>query len=221
MFDTISDVLEDLSRFFFCPRANFQRSMNQKKLIIFTAPSGAGKTTIVRHLLKVRDDIAFSISACTRTPRYGEVNGMDYYFMNAEEFKRKIANEQFVEFEEVYENQYYGTLKSEINRLWDAGKNVLFDVDVKGALAVKRKYGDKALAVFVKPPSFEILKQRLTSRKTEDDASLRKRINRVREEMTYERYFDITVVNDELSVALQEAELIVDNFLTLHSDLTV
>lgn len=195
--------------------------MNQKKLIIFTAPSGAGKTTIVRHLLKVRDDIAFSISACTRTPRYGEVNGMDYYFMNAEEFKRKIANEQFVEFEEVYENQYYGTLKSEINRLWDAGKNVLFDVDVKGALAVKRKYGDKALAVFVKPPSFETLKQRLTSRKTEDDASLRKRINRVREEMTYERYFDITVVNDELSVALQEAELIVDNFLTLHSDLTV
>ena len=195
--------------------------MNQKKLIIFTAPSGAGKTTIVRHLLKVRDDIAFSISACTRTPRYGEVNGMDYYFMNAEEFKRKIANEQFVEFEEVYENQYYGTLKSEIKRLWDAGKNVLFDVDVKGALAVKRKYGDKALAVFVKPPSFETLKQQLTSRKTEDDASLRKRINRVREEMTYERYFDITVVNDELSVALQEAELIVDNFLTLHSDLTV
>ncbi len=195
--------------------------MKQKKLIIFTAPSGAGKTTIVRHLLKVRDDIAFSISACTRTPRYGEVNGMDYYFMNVEEFKRKIAHEQFVEFEEVYSNQYYGTLRSEIIRLWDSGKNVLFDVDVKGALAVKRKYGDRALAVFVKPPSFDILKQRLTSRKTEDEASLRKRINRVREEMTYERYFDVTVVNDELSVALQEAALIVDNFLTLQSDLTV
>jgi guanylate kinase len=195
--------------------------MKQKKLIIFTAPSGAGKTTIVRHLLKVRDDIAFSISACTRTPRYGEVNGMDYYFMNVEEFKRKIAHEQFVEFEEVYTNQYYGTLRSEITRLWDSGKNVLFDVDVKGALAVKRKYGDRALAVFVKPPSFDILKQRLTSRKTEDEASLRKRINRVREEMTYERYFDVTVVNDELSVALQEAALIVDNFLTLQSDLTV
>lgn len=196
-------------------------TMNQKKLIIFTAPSGAGKTTIVRHLLKVRDDIAFSISACTRTPRYGEVNGMDYYFMNVDEFKRKISDEQFVEFEEVYENQFYGTLKSEINRLWGLGKNVLFDVDVKGALAVKRKYGDKALSVFVKPPSFEILKQRLTSRKTEDESSLRKRINRVKEEMTYERFFDVTIVNDELSVALQEAELIVDNFLTIHSDLTV
>ena len=192
--------------------------MDNKKLIIFTAPSGAGKTTIVRHLLKVRNDISFSISACTRTPRYGEVNGMDYYFMNVEEFNKKIKENQFVEYEEVYENQYYGTLKSEISRLWSLGKSVLFDVDVKGALAVKQKYGDKALSIFVKPPSFDILKHRLTSRKTEDDESLKKRICRVKEEMTYERYFDVTLINDDLNSALKDAESLVENFLSLQSD---
>ena len=189
--------------------------MDKKKLLIFTAPSGAGKTTIVRHLLKVRKDISFSISACTRTPRYGEVSGMDYYFMTADEFKRKVANGDFVEYEEVYENQFYGTLRSEIDRLWGMGKHVLFDIDVKGASAIKRAYGEEALTIFVKPPSFEILKQRLFSRKTEDEASLRKRINRVKEEMTYERNFDITLINSDLEVALAEAEGIVENFLTL------
>lgn len=187
--------------------------MDNKKLIIFTAPSGAGKTTIVRHLLKTRKDIAFSISACTRSPRYGEVNGMDYYFISADEFKRKVANGDFVEYQEVYDNQFYGTLKSEIERLWGLGKHVFFDIDVKGAVAIKKQYGDQALAVFVKPPSFEILKQRLISRKTEDEASLKKRINRVKEEMTYERHFDITLVNNDLEQALSEAEQIVEYFL--------
>ncbi len=191
--------------------------MDNKKLIIFTAPSGAGKTTIVRHLLKTRKDVSFSISACTRTPRYGEVNGMDYYFLSPDEFKRKVNAGDFVEYEEVYENQFYGTLRSEIDRLWKSGKHVLFDIDVKGALSVKQKYGEQALSIFVKPPSFEILKERLMNRKTEDDASLRKRINRVKEEMTYERHFDITLVNSDLSLALQEAEEIVENFLALET----
>lgn len=189
--------------------------MDKKKLIIFTAPSGAGKTTIVRHLLKVRKDISFSISACTRAQRYGEVNGMDYYFYSAEEFRRKVANGEFIEYEEVYENQFYGTLKSEIDRLWGLGKHVLFDIDVKGALAIKQKYGEDALSIFVKPPSFEILKARLIGRKTEDEASLIKRINRVKEEMTYERHFDMTLVNDNLQVALKEAEATVEQFLML------
>lgn len=189
--------------------------MDQKKLVIFTAPSGAGKTTIVRHLLKVRQDVSFSISACTRTPRYGEVNGMDYYFLSPEEFKRKEKAGDFIEYEEVYDNQYYGTLKSEIDRLWGLGKHVLFDIDVKGALSIKKRYGDRALTVFVKPPSFEILKQRLTNRKTEDEKSLRKRINRVKEEMTYERHFDVTLVNEDLEKALVEAEQIVEQFLNL------
>jgi guanylate kinase len=191
--------------------------MDNKKLIIFTAPSGAGKTTIVRHLLKIRKDTSFSISACTRTPRYGEVSGMDYYFLSPDEFKRKVDVGDFVEYEEVYENQYYGTLRSEIERLWESGKHVLFDIDVKGALAIKQKYGEQALSIFVKPPSFEILKDRLMNRKTEDEASLRKRINRVKEEMTYERHFDITLVNSDLEVALKNAEKIVDNFLALET----
>lgn len=189
------------------------QTMDNRKLIIFTAPSGAGKTTIVRHLLKNRKDVSFSISACTRPPRYGEVNGLDYYFLEAEEFKRKVDNNEFVEHEEVYENQYYGTLRSEIERLWAAGKHVLFDIDVKGARAIKEAYGARALSVFVKPPSFEILKQRLINRKTEDEGSLRKRINRVREEMTYERVFDVTLINSDLDTALVDAERLVAQFL--------
>lgn len=189
--------------------------MDTNKLIIFTAPSGAGKTTIVRHLLKTRRDISFSISACTRPPRHGEVNGMDYYFLSTEEFKRKVQQGDFVEYEEVYENQFYGTLKSEIERLWAEGKHVLFDIDVKGALSIKRAFGGQALSIFVKPPSFEILKQRLINRRTEDEASLRKRIQRVKEEMTYERHFDVTLVNNNLELALSEAEHLVEKFLAL------
>ncbi len=188
--------------------------MDDKKLIIFTAPSGAGKTTIVKHLLKTRKDIVFSISACTRQQRYGEVNGMDYYFYSSSEFKRKVNADEFIEWEEVYENQYYGTLRSEIERIWKSGKNVIFDIDVKGARQIKERYKEKALTIFVKPPSFEHLKARLINRKTEDDASLKRRISRVKEEMTYERFFDVTVINNELEKALVDAETVVENFLT-------
>ena len=193
---------------------NIEPLTSNKKLIIFTAPSGAGKTTIVRHLLKNRKDISFSISACTRKQRYGEVNGMDYYFYTTTEFMRKVDTGEFVEWEEVYENQYYGTLRSEVERIWGIGKHVIFDIDVKGAYQIKQKYKEKALTIFVKPPSFEQLKQRLVNRKTEDDASLQKRIQRVKEEMTYERLFDITVINDKLPEALSDASTIVNDFLS-------
>lgn len=183
------------------------------KLIIFTAPSGAGKTTLVKHILKTRQDVAFSISATTREQRYGEVNGMDYYFISAAEFKEKIKKGEFLEYQEVYENQFYGTLKSEITRLWGMGKHVLFDIDVKGAVNIKKAYQDKALTVFVKPPSREILFQRLRDRRTDDENSIQKRIARVTEELTYEERFDKTLVNDDLAQAKSEAETIVKGFL--------
>jgi guanylate kinase len=187
--------------------------MDNKKLVIFTAPSGAGKTTIVRHLLKERRDISFSISACTREQRYGEVNGMDYYFFTVADFKRRVQNNEFLEWQEVYDNQFYGTMKEEVERIWKLGQHVIFDIDVKGACKIKEAYGDKVLTIFVKPPSFKELKERLTSRKTEDEKSLKKRINRVKEEMGYENRFDITLVNKDLDVALKEAEGILADFL--------
>lgn len=188
--------------------------MGSPKLIIFTAPSGAGKTTIVKHLLKVREDLAFSISACTRSQRYGEINGLDYYFLSVEEFKRKVSAGDFVEYEEVYENQFYGTLKAEIERLKSLGKNVIFDIDVKGAVNIKKFYGDEALTVFVSPPSPEVLFERLKSRKTEDEESLRKRIARARIELGYENKFDVTLINNDLETALNDAEMIVNTFLS-------
>lgn len=187
--------------------------MYDPKLIIFTAPSGAGKTTIVKHLLKVRSDLAFSISACTRSQRYGEVNGMDYYFLSVAEFKKRVENGDFVEWEEVYENQYYGTLKSEVERLLNLGKNVIFDIDVKGAVNIKKFYGDKALTIFVAPPSPDALFERLKGRKTEDEESLKKRLNRAKEELTFERKFDVTLINNDLETALKEAEVLVETFV--------
>lgn len=187
--------------------------MTEGKLIIFTAPSGAGKTTIVRHLLKTRTDLAFSISACTREQRYGEVNGLDYYFLTPQDFKQKIEENAFLEWEEVYEGQYYGTLREEVERLIKMGKNVILDVDVKGAWNIKQFYGDRALTVFVKPPSPEVLFERLRNRKTEDTESLRRRIDRAREELTYERRFDISLLNKDLDVTLKEAETLVEDFI--------
>ena len=185
------------------------------KLIALTAPSGAGKTTIARHLLKTFDDLAFSISATTREKRAHEVDGQDYYFLTKETFEQKVANEEFVEWEEVYQGQFYGTLKSEVERILSGGKYAIFDIDVKGATSIKQVYGDEAMVVFIKPPSPEILFERLRKRKTETPASLEKRINRARRELTYEDKFDHVLINDDLSTALNDGEELIRKILDI------
>lgn len=184
------------------------------KLLIFTAPSGAGKTTIVRHLLAKFSNLAFSVSATNRNRREYEIDGKDYYFLSTDEFLRRHAAGEFLEFEEVYERQYYGTLRSELERLWSLGKVVVFDVDVKGATNIKKAYPKESLAVFVKPPSKEALLERLQLRRTETPESLHKRIARATEELEYEKTFDTIVVNAILADALQDAETKVAQFLT-------
>ncbi|NBB18225.1 guanylate kinase [Runella sp. CRIBMP] len=184
------------------------------KLIIFSAPSGSGKTTIVRHLLSKYNNLGFSISACTRDRRgRNEVHGKDYYFLTPDDFKQRIDNNEFVEWEEVYPGGYYGTLKSEIERLWAAGKHVIFDVDVKGGLKLKEYFGERALAIFVKAPSEEAIKQRLMMRGTETEDSLSKRLFKVKFEMSFQDRFDVILVNDNLEAALTKAEELVENFL--------
>ncbi|MBK8703627.1 MAG: guanylate kinase [Saprospiraceae bacterium] len=183
------------------------------KLLIITAPSGAGKTTIMRHLLDRFDRLSFSISATTRNRRPHEVDGRDYYFISIDQFKQKIVEDAFVEWQEVYENQYYGTLKTEVERLWAQGKDIVFDIDVKGALNLKSAYPQQSLSIFVKPPSREALLERLSARRTETDESLRKRLARADEELAYENKFDIVIVNDILDNALQEAETVVSAFI--------
>ena len=183
------------------------------KLIVFTAPSGAGKTTIVRHLIKTLPDLSFSVSATTRYQRPNEVNAKDYYFLSAEDFKAKIREEAFVEWEEVYHNQYYGTLKSEIKRLWDLNQNIIFDIDVQGALRIKQAYPEKTLTIFVRPPSLETLIERLTARNTEAPEQLEKRIAKASYELSFDERFDYILLNDELSVALKEAEKVVRAFI--------
>lgn len=184
------------------------------KLIIFSAPSGSGKTTIVKHLLAGNTHLGFSISACTRDRRgRTEENGKDYYFLTPEEFKQKIDNDEFVEWEEVYIGAFYGTLKAEIQRLWDNGKHVLFDVDVQGGLKLKEYYGDKALAVFVKVPDEETLRQRLVGRGSETEESLSKRLFKVHFEMSFQDRFDVVLVNGDLETSLQKAQHLVDDFV--------
>jgi len=184
------------------------------KLIIFSAPSGSGKTTIVKHLLQTRTDLGFSISACTRDRRgRNEVHGKDYYFLTPDDFKQRIDNNEFVEWEEVYAGAYYGTLRSEVERLWNSGKHVIFDVDVKGGLELKKAYGDRAMAIFVKAPSEETIKQRLVARGTETEESLSKRLFKVRFEMSFQDQFDVILVNDVLQDTLQKAEYLADSFL--------
>ncbi|MFM7629432.1 MAG: guanylate kinase [Algoriphagus sp.] len=185
------------------------------KAIIFSAPSGSGKTTLVKHLLQHVPNLGFSISACTRDKRgRHEVHGRDYYFLSIEEFKKKIDEDAFVEWEEVYAGNFYGTLKEEIQRIWNQGKAVIFDVDVKGGLALKKYFGDKALAIFVKVPSLEVLAERLNDRGTESDESLSRRIYKAKFEMTFESQFDVSILNDDFERASLETLEVVTQFLS-------
>ena len=191
--------------------------MKQGKLIIFSAPSGAGKTTIVRHLLKKFPQLSFSISATTRESRGAEKHQDDYYFISKEDFLHKVARQEFVEFEEVYSGTFYGTLRSEIERIWDAGKQVIFDIDVEGGLRLKRKYEDDALAIFVQPPSLEVLKERLTGRGTDSEEKLQERFIKAEKELLYADKFDIILKNYDLEIACKEAEKIIEDFLAVSS----
>lgn len=188
--------------------------MRSGKAIIFSAPSGAGKTTIVNHLINKRKDLGFSISACTRDKRgRTEVDGVDYYFLTVEDFKQKIDSDAFVEWEEVYEGNFYGTLKKEIERIWANGQHVIFDVDVKGGIKLKEYFGDNALAVFVRVPSIEILEERLRGRNSESSSSLSQRLYKAKFEMTFEDKFDVTLVNENLQDSLTKAENLVEDFI--------
>lgn len=185
----------------------------EAKIIIFSAPSGAGKTTIVRHLLSKDHTFAFSVSATSRKPRGNEVDGVDYFFLTVDEFKAKIENNEFLEWQEVYPDNFYGSLKSEVDRILDSGQNILFDVDVVGGSNIKKIYGDRALALFIQPPSVTELEKRLIARCTDDKEVIRKRVEKAAREMTYAPLFDVIIVNDTLEHALLEAEEKVRQFL--------
>lgn len=184
------------------------------KLVIFSAPSGAGKTTIVHYLLKKFHQLEFSISATTREARGDEVNKKDYYFISKEEFLHRIATKQFVEFEEVYSGTFYGTLREEIERIWQKGKTVIFDIDVEGGMHLKRKYGEQALAIFVQPPSLDVLKERLSLRGTDSPAKLQERFIKAEKELDYAPQFDIILKNHDLETACREAEELVSAFIS-------
>lgn len=187
--------------------------MHQGKAFIFSAPSGSGKTTIVKHLLETNPKLGFSISACTRDKRgRNEENGKDYHFLSPEEFKTKIDNDEFIEWEEVYAGNFYGTLKTEIDRIWAEGKHVIFDVDVKGGLNLKNYFKEKALAIFVKVPSLEELESRLHDRNTDTPTSISQRLFKAKFEMKFENEFDVILVNQNLEESLKKAQKLVDDF---------
>ncbi|MDO5979171.1 guanylate kinase [Flavivirga spongiicola] len=191
-----------------------QKTKNKGKLIVFSAPSGSGKTTIVRHLLGIEDlNLEFSISATSREKRGEEIDAKDYYFLSAQEFKNKIKNDEFLEWEEVYRDNFYGTLKTEVERIWAMGKHVIFDIDVSGGLRIKRKFPEETLAVFVKPPSIDELKIRLKKRKTESEDKINMRVAKASAELATAPLFDVIVVNDDLEKALENAHKLVDGFL--------
>ena len=184
------------------------------KIIILTAPSGAGKTSITRHLLQTFPQLAFSISAATRSPRSNETDGTDYYFLGTEEFNRRIQANEFVEWEMVYEGKYYGTLKSEFRRIWAAGRIPVLDIDVKGAIHVQRQYPDSTFAIFIQPPSIEELRRRLTNRGTESEEALQARVNKASYEISFRHHFNRIIVNDELESACREAVEAVGDFIS-------
>lgn len=183
------------------------------KLVIISAPSGAGKTTIVKHLLESGLSLSFSVSATTRLPRGNEKDGVDYFFIALSEFRERIKNNEFVEWEEVYEDILYGTLKSELERIWTSGNHVLFDVDVKGGISLKNIFGDKAISIFIMPPSVEELENRLITRRTENPDKIRMRVDKAREELKLSDKFDVIILNDSLQRAREEAVKIVSDFL--------
>ena len=207
----ISDFVCIYLKFMYLCSLN-QPDMNGK-VIIVSAPSGAGKTSIVKHVLDYLPELRFSTSATTRTKREGEINGRDYHFLSVEEFKKGIKRNDFLEWEEVYANQFYGTLKSEIQRIWDEGKTVIFDVDVKGGLNIKKYFGDKALAIFVEPPTVQELENRLRKRGTETEESLRKRVAKAEYELSFAPLFDKIILNDNLDDAREEMLHTIREFL--------
>ena len=184
------------------------------KMIIISAPSGSGKTTIVKRILASDLKLKFSVSACSRKPRPNETDGKDYYFLSVDTFRKKIKDNAFIEWEEVYENNYYGTLKSEVNRIWESGYHVIFDVDVKGGLNIKRQYPDVSLAIFIQAPSVEELEKRLRNRSTDDEETIRKRLAKAKYEMSFAPQFDIIIVNDDLERAVDETYQVIKKFLT-------
>ncbi len=192
--------------------------MMKGKLVIFSAPSGAGKTTLVKHLLDQNLGLEFSVSATSRQPRPGEINGKDYYFLSEEAFRKKIDNNEFLEWEEVYSGILYGTLKKEVERIRNSGKHVVFDVDVVGGVNIKSYYGKDALAVFVKPPSVKELRTRLENRSTETEEKINMRIAKAEQELTYESRFDAVVINEQIEQAKKRAEKLVSDFIKGNSN---
>lgn len=183
------------------------------KLIIFSAPSGAGKTTIVHAIIEKLPELEFSISATSRAPRHTEINGRDYYFLSGDEFQKACDEDLFVEWEEVYAGTRYGTLKSEVERIWDKGNIIMFDVDVIGGIRLKKIFGDKAMSVFVMPPSVNALRERLTGRGTDSAETIEKRIAKAEYELSYAEQFDYVIVNDDLQTAITEVEELVAGFI--------